>query len=581
MTRSNEVLRRLALAGVLAILPGLAGCGFGTTDGDGPITSLASLVEHKGTMPTAPLISSKLGGQIAHDSSAPVRKFALRSTPSLNASINVASKLGWVREPGAESYLNGLLHRLAHGLPKPLSTGAIFIGAGPQFQAMATSDGEIVVNIGVLHQAQSEAEIAAILAHELAHIALHHFTLEPQRRSLLSAVNIATGGAVIAAYASELRFNRVGKETQITFADGTGQEAAGSAFKALSISLAARTAIDDLSAGHLSREQEFEADLLGVDILARAGYPPSAMLRMLDIMVAEEKKEEATKKLLSERFGEQASQSLGKSAFKFLASGGDMSEVTQQMGSDLLSFTGSEIVTAYKDDHPSARARRELVSSYIEAFHGNSTASDPDNRAFKAALHSKRMTAVRTSYERFFEAQMMLAEDRPEDALRTANAGLTGPMKSNAAGSFIAYRALIMLNQREQGYRILTAAKPGNEAPPTFYTALAEEHATRGKTLEAISALDKAEALYESQDLIYPSRIKVYKSLRDGASMGKVLLACNGRPMQEIRNACNKAANEGDATIQAGREGEGIGSNASTGMDTIIRGFRNNPLMPF
>lgn len=581
MTRSNEVFRRVMLAGVLLIVPGLGGCGFGTTDGGGPVTSLSSLVEHKGTVPQAPVMTSKLGGQIAHDSSAPVRKFALRSTPSLNASISVASKLGWVKEPGAEAYLNGLLHRLAHGLPKPLSTGAIFIGAGPQFQAVATSDGEIVVNIGVLHQAQSEAEIAAILAHELAHIALHHFSVEPQRRSILSAVNIATGGAMIAAFASEMRFNRVGNQTQITFADGTGQGAAAASFRAVSIGLMAKTAIDDLSSGHLSREQEFEADLLGVDILARAGYPPSAMLRMLDIMAAEEKKEEETKTLLSTRFGEQATQSFGKSAIKLLTSGGDFGEATKQMGSDLIGFTGSEIVGAYSHDHPSARARRELVASYIEKFHAGNAANDPDNRVFRAALHSKRMNAVRASYIHFFAAQTQIVQDMPEDALRSANAGLTGPMKHNAAGSFVAYQALVMLNQREQGYKLLVAAKPGKDAPPAFYTALAEEHAQRGKIKEAIAALDKAEALYESQDLIYPSRVKVYKSLRDTAGLQKTLVDCRAREMQEIRDACAKAAADGDATIQAGRQGEGIASNPLGGAQAIIQGFKDNPFNPF
>ena len=127
--------------------------------------------------------------------------------------------------------------------------------------AFALPGGYIYITRGMLAYLNSEAEMAAVLGHEIGHVTARHSV----RQQSTSAV---TGllGAVLAA------------STGIQGAD--------------TLSNMAGTAI----VRGYGREHELEADRLGAEYLARSGYDPEAMLKVVGVLKNQESFEIAVAK---------------------------------------------------------------------------------------------------------------------------------------------------------------------------------------------------------------------------------------------------------------------------------------------
>ena len=164
--------------------------------------------------------------------------------------------------PRDDRSLNAYLNKLGQGLALYSSRPEIFRGyrficlSSAEVNAFATPGGHVLIARGLLRLAHSEDELAAALAHEIAHVALGHG---------LSSVQ----GAKIVKIASELAID-------------AGNAAGGdvAAFTTVfgdSIADLARTLI---ISGY-SQTYEFQADLEARHILAAAGYDPDALSRLI------------------------------------------------------------------------------------------------------------------------------------------------------------------------------------------------------------------------------------------------------------------------------------------------------------
>ena len=125
----------------------------------------------------------------------------------------------------------------------------VYIIRNPSFNASMTANGVMQVWTGLLVRVSSEDELAAVLGHELAHYTQLH-TLE--------------------------RFRRIKSSlSSSSFID-----------LFLGLPLASLASLSNIMS--FSREQEEEADLLGVRFMARSGYDPHAAARIWQMIVEEE-----------------------------------------------------------------------------------------------------------------------------------------------------------------------------------------------------------------------------------------------------------------------------------------------------
>jgi predicted Zn-dependent protease len=150
-------------------------------------------------------------------------------------------------DPAIAAYVAGIGERLALNSDKPDQRYTFTVLNSPMVNAFALPGGFVYVTRGLMALAGDEAELAGVMAHEIGHVAARHTAQRYSR-----AVAVGLGAALLGAVA--------------------GSEGIGSV-----ANLGA-----ELYLKSFSREQEFEADMLGVRYLARSSYDTAAMASFLE-----------------------------------------------------------------------------------------------------------------------------------------------------------------------------------------------------------------------------------------------------------------------------------------------------------
>lgn len=175
---------------------------------------------------------------------------------------------GVVAHDGLESMLNGLLAELQGTAPGERPAARVYVTPDPSFQAHATPDGGIFIAAGMLESIQSRDELAALIAHEYAHVIQSH----GGRTALSETARVMQGLG------------------QIYLSDRYGQvdiDKVGLGSDPVRRTLMHQVAVQTLNTGLIpgrTRREETAADLMAFDIMMAAGYSPVGMLDMLDRM---------------------------------------------------------------------------------------------------------------------------------------------------------------------------------------------------------------------------------------------------------------------------------------------------------
>jgi predicted Zn-dependent protease len=157
-------------------------------------------------------------------------------------------------DPGLTRYVNEVGQRVARQSERPnLPYEFVVINSGVP-NAWALPGGKIAVNRGLLTEFESEAELAAVLGHEVVHAAARHSARQMERTLLIQAGLIA-----VAVGASDSRY--------------AGAIVGSAALGAMLISQ------------RYSRSHELEADYHGMHYMKRAGYHPDAAVTLMETFV--------------------------------------------------------------------------------------------------------------------------------------------------------------------------------------------------------------------------------------------------------------------------------------------------------
>ena len=176
------------------------------------------------------------------------------------ANAKVHRELVEVRDTSITSYVRSVGTRLARSARGPKYPYSFTVGDYREINAFALPGGPVWINRGVLHAATNESQLAGVIAHEIAHIAQRH------------AARQVTNGA----------FANWGLGLLSAMLGNTG--GAG----------AARTAAAALANGmflKFSRDDERDADRVGLQILRRAGWDGRGMVELFDTLRREQKRD--------------------------------------------------------------------------------------------------------------------------------------------------------------------------------------------------------------------------------------------------------------------------------------------------
>src|SRR5437588_9303917 len=172
----------------------------------------------------------------------------------------IESQIKLVNDPVITEYVNRIGQNLVRNSDAQVPF-TIKVIDSDVVNAMALPGGFFYVNSGLILAADEEAEMAGVMAHEIAHVAACHYGREMTRMNLLQMASLPAifmGGAL--GYGI---YEGMGLGIPLTFL-------------------------------HFSRGFEAEADYLGVEYMYRAGYDPSAIVAFFEKIQAMEKKKPGT-----------------------------------------------------------------------------------------------------------------------------------------------------------------------------------------------------------------------------------------------------------------------------------------------
>jgi len=159
---------------------------------------------------------------------------------------------GEYQDADLKRYLDGLgaLLQSTSEMPKPPFTFTLL--DSPVVNAFALPGGYVYVSRGLMALANDEAELAGVVAHEIGHVTARH-SAQRMSRGVLTNLGVAILGAAVGE----------------PLLSDAAQLASGAYVQSY------------------SRDQEFEADQLGVRYLTRGGFDPEAMSTFLATLGAE------------------------------------------------------------------------------------------------------------------------------------------------------------------------------------------------------------------------------------------------------------------------------------------------------
>lgn len=168
----------------------------------------------------------------------------------------VREEYGSYDDAALQRYVSDIGQRLAKASHRPGLQYQFLVVDSPEVNAFALPGGYIYITRGIMAYLNSEAELAAVLGHEIGHVTARHSV---QQISAATAANV--GASVLQIFVPQVR-NSAG-DLLINVLGGA------------------------LLSGY-GREHELEADRLGAEYLARTGYDPQAMIKVVGVLKDQE-----------------------------------------------------------------------------------------------------------------------------------------------------------------------------------------------------------------------------------------------------------------------------------------------------
>ena len=178
------------------------------------------------------------------------------------SAIEAEKQLPILNDRFSTNYLNRIIARLAAQAPGARYPYSAKIVNGAEINAFALPGGPMYVYRGLMESARSEAELAGVLAHEMSHVALRHGTHQASKAYMAEAGLGLLGG---------LFGKPSGSTSQIVNTIG------GVGLNAVFLKF--------------SRDDEYQADRAGAQMMARAGYDPMAMATLFEMLQSQQQSE--------------------------------------------------------------------------------------------------------------------------------------------------------------------------------------------------------------------------------------------------------------------------------------------------
>jgi predicted Zn-dependent protease len=165
----------------------------------------------------------------------------------------VRKQMALLRDPQVSAYLTRIGQRLARAAPGAKYPYSFTVANYREINAFSLPGGPVWINRGVLHAAGNESQVAGVLAHEIAHIAQRH-AADQMTKAVLAKWSLSMLGAMLGN------------------AGGAGAAQVAGALVTNGVFL------------KFSRDDERDADRVGLQIMTKAGWDPRGMIGLFEVL---------------------------------------------------------------------------------------------------------------------------------------------------------------------------------------------------------------------------------------------------------------------------------------------------------
>ena len=489
---------------------------------------------------------------------------------------------GFVHAEALERYLQGIRARLLTASGVTGVPGRTRILADGSFSAFSTADGNVFIAMGWFENFGNEDEIAALMAHELAHVLLKHHSVDQISKMQKKAQSYLTYGIEF-----QKQFNTLssalaqqnGKQTTTTkpaAGKTTNQSTLSKLFESASNALPSSDAKAGTTTNNArsssgtttskseqdekrllrriqwsinatdlvllptwSRDQERDADLLGIDLLVKANYNRTAMVSMLSKLKEGEEQRAADDKFRESQFSAALSE----------ASAGNLQGAFQIATDEIKK-------TLTVDSHPPTGERIDKADAYLIKFYATGDLKPLNVESWRRAKNEPTTTTFLANYGKSFSAEQMIRKADVKVALKLARQGASG---ATARESYTNWVAALTSEAngangeaRQYFQNAITAREPINAAYEAYVSSL--ERA--GNYGSALVEAEKAQKMFGDVPTWSVTRIRLLRKMGNATAAKKLELEC-GTSTPEYRRECGDAGN-------TPLGGKGTTSSAST-----------------
>ena len=395
-------------------------------------------------------------------------------------------------------YLHGIAQKLLAHAPDGAPEIQVHVLGSTSYEAFARENGDIYISINILATAASEDEIATLLGHEIAHVLLNHHDKDRLFQKQRDATTAAVGTALIASYFVAL--GESGKLANLDFKMTPAQqeELGQDALVMTAVKMGVDFVGNDIVNANWNRNQENEADLLGMDLAEAAGYDPYASFNSF-ARLAEGLENRKTR---LDRVEDKAQRRTD--ALETRIKQGDIrlanfintglfivADVAKAALGDLREF----FAVRYQD--PSKREER--AGEYLEKFYPE-TAVEVDQNGFERIRRRLKAIPINEAYVKVEEA--LAALDRKEFAeghklIRAAYR--TGPIAQDPFPRTVEAMLLDGMKKPRQAIGAYRKVPDSVPLPLEGYFHLAKIYVRRKNGGRALATLERAEAAYGAE----------------------------------------------------------------------------------
>ena len=558
MIKASDFLR----VGVLGLTAfGLAACVTTSKDGEGAASSGAntSLVGAAGIECVNPFSDTYecFDGQLLHvvagDPSVigtyPVQASPNRPPKTLSfgksrgdsAPIDPAGRQ--VHAPKLKAYAEDILAKLLEVAPVEPPAIAVHIVSDPFYGGFATGENDIFINLGTFNEANTEDEVASLIAHEAAHIILNHFdriNLADRQREV-GAMAVKT-----AVLSSSLRHTKFDKNTNKFISTTDDVTKTGTVQKAVIANEAYNFVSTDLVGSAWSRRQEDEADLLGLDMLVAAGYSRNGATGGLRILKEAYRERELFVDQLSSQTDDLEAALAADPSLQNLES------VGIELGTRIGEALWKDMKTWVQRSHLDPEDRLENINAYVRREHRAARESSREDRleANKKAANFDQLWERYTAVQR---AYVMMTQNDFQGAKAEIAKGLKGSAASDPYPREVQAKILGGLGDVRGSLASYGKVRDGSIFSISGYVDKAGKELSIGQAKTALRTLETGEGHFGAE-LFYPLKISAYSSLGQKDQVTQTAELCSKSSLSTIREECRVSLAQVPAEL-GGQEG--------------------------